>query len=199
MADFFKKVKKFFSKLFTRFSNYKNTKKWFVLYLVALTVCFLVFPIVKADENWLRMLFSGVLWRSSIIILLALIGLFCWNLSVSFKGFMTKLCSLREDEPLVDFILLWIIVSAFMWIMDWAGIASAESITTKVRLLNVWIVINWLLLLGWLVWSFISLLKLSKKTSKRTKIMNVVEENHPKQETHKPNQVTHLFDDLGDE
>ena len=86
-----------------------------------------------------------------------------------------------------------------MWIMDWASIASVESITTKVKLLNSWVIINGLLLLWGLVWSFISLRKMSQKSNKRTKILNVVEENYQKSETQRANQVTHLFDDLDKE
>ena len=198
MQDFFRKLKDFFTKLIKRFSNYKNTKKWFVLYLIVLTFCFLVFPIVNADWSTSRLLFSWTLWRSSILILIALIALFSWNLSVSFKNRITKLCSLREDEPLVDFILLWIIVCVFMWVMDWVSIAEVKQITTHISLLNVWVAVNGILLLFWLVWSFVSLWKISKKSSKKTKILNVVEENHKKTEQ-KSGQVTHLFDDLGDE
>ncbi len=86
-----------------------------------------------------------------------------------------------------------------MGIMDGASIASVESITTKVKLLNSWVIINWLLLLWGLIWSFISLRKMSQKSSKRTKILNIVEENYQKAETQRANQVTHLFDDLDKE
>ncbi len=199
MKDFFKKVKKFFSKLYTRFSNYRNTKKWFVLYLIVLAFCLFFFPVVEANWDKVWFLFSSMLWKSSIVILIAMIWLFLWNLSISFKGWITKLCALREDEPLVDFVLLWIIVSVFMWVMDWANIAMESWVTQKISLLTFQIAIDGLLLLWWLVWSFISLRKMSQKTNKRTKIMNIVEETHQKVEAHKQNQVTHLFDDLNNE
>ena len=199
MKDFFKKVKKFFSKLYTRFSNYRNTKKWFVLYLIVLAFCLFFFPVVEANWDKVWFLFSSMLWKSSIVILIAMIWLFLWNLSISFKGWITKLCALREDEQLVDFVLLWIIVSVFMWVMDWANIAMESWVTQKISLLTFQIAIDGLLLLGWLVWSFISLRKMSQKTNKRTKIMNIVEETHQKVEAHKQNQVTHLFDDLNNE
>ena len=112
---------------------------------------------------------------------------------------MTKLCSLREDEPLVDFVLLWIIVSAFMWVMDWVNVAVVNKITTKIGLLNFWVIVDGVLILIWLCWSFVSLWKMSQKTSKKTRIMNVVEESHPKAEPNNRWQVTHLFDDLGEE
>ena len=197
--DYLKKTKNFFSKLYTRFMNYRNTKKWFVLYLVVLAFCLFFFPVIEADKTSVWFLFSWVLWKSSLVILIAMIGLFLWNLSISFKGWITKLCALREDEPLVDFILLWIIVSVFMWVMDGANIAMANGITQKIVLSNRQVAIDGLLLLWWLVWSFISLRNISQKSNKRTKIVNIVEENRQKSEHQRSGQVTHLFDDLNDE
>ena len=125
--DYLKKTKSFFSKLYMRFTNYKNTKKWFVLYLCVLTFCLFFFPVIEANGSRVRFfLFGWMLWKSTLVILLAVIWLFLWNLSVSFKNWITKLCALREDEPLVDFLLLWIIVSVFMWVMDGANIAMAS-------------------------------------------------------------------------
>ena len=199
MKDYLLKIKKFISKLYTRFCNYKNNKKWFVLYLIVLAICLFLFPVIRANGSGVRFLFSWVLWKSSLVILIAMIGLFLWNLSISFKTWVTKLCSLREDEPLVDFLLLWIIVSVFMWVMDWANIAVANGITQKIWFVNLWLLVDGLLLLGWLIWSFISLRKSSQKSTKKTKIVNIVEERHPS-ETHKSSsQVTHLFDDLNNE
>lgn len=197
--EFLKDSKKFFVKLYTRFSNYKNTKKWFVLYLIILTFCLFFFPIVEANGSKWWFLFSGMLWKSSLIILIAIIWLFMRNLSISFKNWITKLCSLREDEPLVDFLLLWIIVSVFMWVMDGANIAIVTWVTQKVWLITTQVVIDGLLLLWWLIWALISLRKMSQKTNKKTRIMNIVEENHQRPESHKSNQVTHLFDDLNNE
>lgn len=202
VALYLKKVKIFFAKLYTRFLNYRNVKKWFVLYLCVLTFCLFFFPIIEANGSkvWL-FLFGWMLWKSTLVILLAIIGLFLWNLSVSFKGWITKLCALREDEPLVDFVLLWIIVSVFMWVMDWANIAMASGVTQKISLLDWQVAIDGLLLLGWLVWSFISLRKISNKTNRKTRIMNIVEENHKPAEpsNNRWGQVTHLFDDLNNE
>ena len=199
MKEFLKKAKRFFSKLYTRFLNYRNTKKWFVLYLAVLAFCLFLFPVVDANGDGVRFLLSGMLWKSGIVMLLAMIGLFLWNLSISFKGWITKLCALREDEPLVDFILLWVIVSVFMWVLDWANISMASGVTQKISIMNGQVLLDWLLLLWWLVWSFISLRKMSQKSNKRTKIVNVVEENHQKSEVQSSNQVTHLLENLDNE
>ena len=199
MKEFLKKAKRFFSKLYTRFLNYRNTKKWFVLYLAVLAFCLFLFPVVDANGDGVRFLLSGMLWKSGIVMLLAMIGLFLWNLSISFKGWITKLCALREDEPLVDFILLWVVVSVFMGVLDWANIAMVSGVTQKIWILNGQVAIDGLLLLWWLVWSFISLRKMSQKSNKRTKIVNIVEENHQKPEPQKVSQNTHLFDNLDNE
>ena len=86
-----------------------------------------------------------------------------------------------------------------MWVMDWVNVAVTSWVTQKIGLLNGQVLIDGLLLLWWLVWSFISLWKMSQKNTKKTKIVNIVEENHQNQEIHKTNQVTHLFDDLSKE
>jgi len=196
---YLKKTKIFFTKLYTRFVNYKNTKKWFVLYLAVLTFCLFLFPVISANGSSVRFLLSGMLWKSWLVMLLAIVGLFLWNLSISFKGWITKLCALREDEPLVDFVLLWIIVSVFMWVLDWSNIAMASGVTQKISIINGQVLIDGLLLLWWLVWSFISLRKMWQKSNKRTKIVNIVEDHHQKVESQRSNQVTHLFDDLNNE
>lgn len=87
-----------------------------------------------------------------------------------------------------------------MWVMDWVNIPLASEVTQKVQLINGQVLIDGLLLLGWLVWSFITLRKMSSKSTKRAKIINIVEENRQQSEPRKPAwQVTHLFDDLNEE
>ena len=197
--DYLKKTKNFFLKLYTRFLNYKNTKKWFVLYLAVLAFCLFLFPVVRANWDGVRFLFSRMLCVSWFVMLIAMIGLFLWNLSISARWWITKLCALREDEPLVDFVLLWMVVSVFLWALDWANIAMTSGVTQKIWIINGQVLIDGLLLLWWLVWSFVSLRKMWQKSNKRTKIVNIVEENHQKSEPQRASQVTHLFDDLDDE
>jgi hypothetical protein len=86
-----------------------------------------------------------------------------------------------------------------MWVMDGANIAIVSWVTQKVWLITTQVIIDGLLLLWWLIWSLISLRKMSQKSNKKTRIMNIVEENHQRSESHKSNQVTHLFDDLSNE
>ncbi|MDD2537321.1 MAG: hypothetical protein PHU61_02415 [Candidatus Absconditabacteria bacterium] len=190
-------------KLWKRFSNYNNSKKRFALYLIILTLVLLLPPIVRitglseiASSSY-SLLFSGYYIRSLIVILISLLFLLGWNLSIGFKGFVVHLFSLREDEPLVDFAFLWVITSVFMGIVDTVGVAGvvSERISLTGRAL-----ISQLLLLGGLIRSFISLWFSAKKTNRKTKILNIVEEAPQRSESQKgKKQVNRLFDDLDSE
>ena len=48
-------------------------------------------------------------------------------MSSKFKKLVVQGFSLREDEPLVDFVFLWVILSVFMGMIDTIGIAKHLS------------------------------------------------------------------------
>jgi hypothetical protein len=202
MKDYVERAKKLIKKLGKRFSHYDATKKWFVLYLCLLTLVLLLPPIVKisgmrgVEGVTYSLLFSGGYVRSLIVILISLFFLLGWNMSTKFKGLMVRLFALREDEPLVDFAFLWVIMSVFMGIVDTIGVASV--ISERIGLSN-WAYLSEILLLIGLVWSFISLWLSAKKTSKKTKILNIVDERPKNEEVKQRKVLTHLFDDLDDE
>jgi hypothetical protein len=122
LRRYLQNTQKFFAKMWKRFSNYNNSKKWFVLYLILLTVVLLC-PLVTVSAKSYY-LFSGAYLKSFVIIGISLLFLFGWNLSIRFKGFLVHLFSLREDEPLVDFVFLWVIMSVFIGIVDTIGVVE---------------------------------------------------------------------------
>ncbi|MDR0282097.1 MAG: hypothetical protein LBI53_01915 [Candidatus Peribacteria bacterium] len=198
MHPFLQKVKKFAKKQWIRFSNYNNSKKWFVLYLILLCLVLLFPPIVKISgmrtpDSSYSLLFSGAYIRSLIVILVSIIFLLGWNISISFKSFMIRLFSLREDEPLVDFAFLWVITSVFMGIADTVGVA--QVISERISLTSRAFFSQILLFCG-LVWSFVMLWISAKKKSKATKILNIVEEQTSSSEPKQKKHLQHLFDDL---
>ncbi|MDR0650446.1 MAG: hypothetical protein LBG59_03395 [Candidatus Peribacteria bacterium] len=199
MKDYVEKAKRLIRKLEKRFSYYDATKKWFVIYLCLLTLVLLLPPIVKisgmkgVEGISYSLLFSGVYVRSLMVILISLFFLLGWNMSTKFKGLMVKLFALREDEPLVDFAFLWVIMSVFMGIVDTVGVASVVS--ERIGLSH-WAYFSEILLLIGLIWSFISLWMSAKKTSKKTKILNIVDERPKHEEIKQKKVLTHLFDDL---
>ena len=112
-----------------------------------------------------------------------------------------NLFSLREDEPLVDFAFLWVITSVFMGIVDTVGVAHV--ISERITITN-WAIISQILLLAGLIWSFVSLWVSAKKSSKKAKILNIVDEPIPQRHTEVANQkpkkqLNHLFDEMDEE
>jgi len=194
-------------RMYTKFMNYNNSKKRFILYLFILTVCLLLLPIIKVSDikgiSWMEeetyaLLFSKKYLISKVVILISLFFLLWWNISVKFKKKIIDVFSLREDEPLVDFSLLWVITSVFMGIVDTIEIAT--EVSGRISLTK-WAVISQLLLLWGLVRAFISIWKAYKKTSKQTKILNIVSDE-PQEKYHeekKNGQLQHLFEDLKQE
>jgi hypothetical protein len=110
--------------------------------------------------------------------------------------------AIREDEPLIDFAFLWVIISVFMGIVDTIDVVG--NISNRISLTQRAIFSQILLVVG-LIWSFVSLRTSAKKTSKKAKILNIIEDpssssrdqieisNRPKRSMH------HLFDELKEE
>lgn len=202
MQAFIKKFTKWCTKLRNRFMNYNNSKKRFLIYLIILTVVLLFFSLVKisADINWdgweTFSLVSKSYFRSLIIVWLSLAFLILRNMSIWFKKLMSQALSLREDEPLIDFMLLWVITSIFMWIVDTVQIAQILSPRIWV---TGWAVLAQLMLLWGLIWSFITLWMNAKKNEKKAKILHMPNEDFEKKQpeiVNRPRNVRHLFDEI---
>lgn len=202
MKKYLESTLKWCKRMYTRFMNYNNTKKWFILYLFVLAFFLLFFPIVKISHISGSAETYGLLSlkfiKSLIVILISLLFLLGWNMSAKFKKRIIDLFALREDEPLVDFALLWVITSVFMGIVDTISIAKDVSGTID---MTVWAFISQLLLLAGLIWAFVIIWQSYKKATKQTKIFNIVSDESQKdpQEEKKNGKVQHLFEDLENE
>jgi hypothetical protein len=81
VKNFIQHSQKYAVKLWKRFSNYNNSKKRFVLYLIVLAIVLLLFPIVKIngmkgiEGTSYALFFSGAYFRSFIVIGISLIFL----------------------------------------------------------------------------------------------------------------------------
>ncbi len=202
------KIQKFFkfcSKLWKRFLNYNNSKKRFIVYLIVLTVILLCFSIINinlpSNEGGEKIakfaLVSSSYFRSFIVVALSLLFLIWRNLSAKFKKTMVHVFSLREDEPLVDFAFLWIITSVFMGIVDTVGVSKEFSDRMNIAR---GAIIAQIMLLIWLIRSFITLWLTAKKSARRTKILNIPEDQtteHRPEIMNRPRKpMNHLFDEL---
>jgi len=183
-------------KAIQKFKRYSNNELIFLGYMIVLCLFLLIGPIVKMDPLWgdpikFRLL-SGSFVETMIIILLCLIVLIWWNFSTKFKNLFLTYFWGRENDSLINFLFLCIMITAFLAIKNATSIASGATSTIKYAR---W----WKFMLVWLfvgiVFSAISVVKWAQKTWKKTKIINVVDEEHSQMESTKEEIKKWLFDE----
>ena len=169
----------------------------FLWYTVLLCLLLLISPIIKITSLWswdilkYRLLSGNFVW-TMIIILLCLIVLIWWNFSTKFKNLFITYFGWRENDSLVNFLSLFIMITAFLSIKNAINISSNATSTIS---FTWW----WNFILIWLfvgiVFTLVSVVKWAQKTWKKTKIINVVDDEHRQWEATKEEIKKWLFDD----
>lgn len=176
------KLSKKLVKLLHKFNRYNKREKWFVMYLVVLLFCLLFFPIIKVTSlrgtwwYWVRLV-SGVYFKTMMIILVSMIILLWWNLSFKFKNILLSYFWWRDNDSLINFLFLFIITTSFFSMTDTINVAS--WVTSRVVVSGWWKFIQ-LLLLIWIILTLVSVIKSAKESGKKTKIINMVDDEHQK-------------------
>lgn len=183
-------------KLLHKFNRYNKREKWFVIYLLALLFCLIFFPIVKVTSlrgtgDYGVWLMSWAYFKTMLIILISMIILVWRNLSFKFKNILLSYFGGRDHDSLINFLFLFIITTSFFAITDTINVAA--WVTSRV-------VVSWggkfiqLLLLVWIILTLVSVIKSAKETWKKTKIINMVDEDHKKSEHQKDDIKKWLFE-----
>lgn len=109
-----------------------------------------------------------------------------------FKSFVVKCFWFRETEPVLNFIFLWVIASAYMGILDTLGLVGQQtgSITVS-RGLGTQLTI---LVVG-LVISIVDVRKSANQNSQKTKILNIIDEEATPKTKENKRVLQHLFED----
>lgn len=187
-----KKIMKFLHK----FNRYNKRERIFVVYLLALLFFLIILPIVKVTSLrgtwwygvWLR---KPEFFKTMLIVFVSAFILIWWNLSFKFKNLFLSYFGGRENDLLVNFLFLFIITTSFFAITDTIHVSS--WVTSRVVVSGWWKFIQvWLLL--WVIMTLISVVKTAQETGKKTKIINMVDEEHKKTETMKGEIKKWLFD-----
>lgn len=186
-------------KLKNKFNRFNLHEKVFLIYLCFLIGFLLLSPII--DVTSLRWETSSksfyIFWSweylwTMLIILLSLIVLVWWNISVKFKNLFSTYFGWKENDSLINFLFLFIIITAFLSIKNTVNIASSATSTISFTWLWTFILI---LLLIWIIITLISVFKWAQKTGKKTKIINVVDEEHNQMESTKDEIKKWLFNE----
>lgn len=169
----------------------------FLWYTVLLCLLLLIAPIIKITSLWswdilkYRLLSGNFVW-TMIIILLCLIVLIWWNFSIKFKNLFITYFWWRENDSLVNFLSLFIMITAFLSIKNAINISS--NATSTISFTWWWNFILIWLLVG-IIFTLVSVVKWAQKTWKKTKIINVVDDEHRQWEATKEEIKKWLFDD----
>ena len=167
-----------------------------LIYMVVLCFVLLVGPIMKMSPIWWDVLkfrlFSKSFAWIAVIILLCLVVLIWWNFSTKFKNLFLTYFGWRENDSLINFLFLCIMITAFLAVQNSVSIASRATSTISLargwKFLLVWLLIG-------IIFSLVSLVKWAQKTWKKTKIINVVDDEHKQWEAIKEEIKKWLFDE----
>jgi len=188
-------VKKTCQKYFHKFANYTKNQKIFSIFLIIFAIVLFCFPIAKVTtiDPYGKELFwfiGKTFFPTMIVVFSSILFLLWWNMNTRFKWFVVNFLGFRESEPMLNFLFLWVIASAFMWILD--TLRMLWSITQSASL-TLWGYLMLILLLIWIIISFIEVRKWANKNSQRTKILNIVDDEAPQKKSDEKT-IQHLFD-----
>lgn len=186
-------------KFIHKFGRFNLREKVFLVYLLILVIFLLTTPIITisslrwgaTSKNFWIFWSWEYIW-TMFIILLSLIVLIWWNVSVKFKNLFSMYFGWKENDSLINFLFLFIIITAFLSIKNTVNIAS--SATSTISFTWWWVFVLVLLLIG--IWiTLVSVIKWAQKTWKKTKIINIVDEDHNQSESTKDEIKKWLFAD----
>lgn len=180
-----------------KFNRFDLREKVFLVYLVFLFIA-LLFPIITITSlRWWTTTTRFCIWNKEylgtmLVVLLSLVVLFWWNLSVKFKNLFSTYFGWKENDSLINFLFLFIIITVFLSIKNTVNIASRA--TSTISFTSWWIFILILLLFG-IVFTLISVVKWAQQTWKKAKIINIVDEDHNQLESTKDEIKKWLFNE----
>lgn len=181
-------------KILHKLDRYDKNEKIFIGYLFVLLLFILITPVIKV--TWLKWSEWYGVWLyksfpSLMIVLISMIILIWWNVSFKFKNLFLTYFGGRDNKALINFLFLFIIATVYFWMTDAVRVASWVTSTIKVAWGCIFVEI---LLLLWIVFTLISVVKNAKEMWKKTKIINVIDEEKDKHEEMKEEIKKGLFE-----
>jgi hypothetical protein len=126
-----------------------------------------------------------------LIVFISVFTLIWWNLSFKFKNLFLSYFGWRDNDSLINFLFLFIITTSFFAITDTIHVSA--WVTSRVVVSGGGKFIQFILLIG-IIMTLISVIKSAQETWKKTKIINMVDEDHKKIEHTKDDIKKWLFD-----
>lgn len=171
----------------------------FIVYLIFVGLFLLFGPIVNVFhiETWkteTMLLRNSVFFKSFFVMLVAFCVLVWRNMVPKMRNIITLLLWFKENPFLLNFWMLWIILTSYIGIGE--GTQAAKTITTSISLTS-WYYITLFLLLGWLVYTLYLTFQQAKLNKKNIHI-HIHEQEKPLIEE-KEDWLHSLFDKIKQE
>ena len=177
-------VRKIPKKIVKKWNRFTKLEKIFIVYSFVLLISFFLFPIISSSFNWVIkvFLFNRYMIKIDIVIFFLLVFLLSWNISFRFKNLISLLIWFKENDALINFILLWVISVCFLTIWDLVVLFS-NTLSWSLKLCF-WYYVIWSLLVFGLIWNLILVLDWLK-IKKKVHIVNFKNYNNLKEEERK--------------
>ncbi|MBF0981455.1 hypothetical protein HXK74_02360 [Candidatus Gracilibacteria bacterium] len=187
-----------FNKLARKFMAFTKHQKTFVLFLFVFTAAVILLPMLSVEptsddtSGYHLWIWNLKLFKSFLIMLISLAGLYGRNLHSNVKAFMVKCFGFRESEPILNFMFLWMIVSVYMPMLD--IVAFLPTFTGSISLSRgIWVQL--LILLVGIIIAIKEVRKAASQNSQKTKILNIVDDEPQQPRVENKRIVQNLFDE----
>jgi hypothetical protein len=187
-----------FNKLTRKFMAFTKHQKTFVLFLFVFTAAVILLPMLSVEptsddtSGYHLWIWNLKLFKSFLIMLISLAGLYGRNLHSNVKAFMVKCFGFRESEPILNFMFLWMIVSLYMPMLD--IVAFLPTFTGSISLSRgIWVQL--LILLVGIIIAIKEVRKAASQNSQKTKILNIVDDEPQQPRVENKRIVQNLFDE----
>lgn len=187
-----------FNKLTRKFMAFTKHQKTFVLFLFVFTAAVILLPMLSVEptsddtSGYHLWIWNLKLFKSFLIMLISLAGLYGRNLHSNVKAFMVKCFGFRESEPILNFMFLWMIVSVYMPMLD--IVAFLPTFTGSISLSRgIWVQL--LILLVGIIIAIKEVRKAASQNSQKTKILNIVDDEPQQPRVENKRIVQNLFDE----
>ncbi len=164
-----------------KWQRYTVREKAFIIYLLALLILLLLFPVISIDQlnattSETFTVFNTYMAKTAFLLLVTIGSMIAWNTSFKFKKFIHKLFGFTANDMLVNTFLLFVVLMSIFSIGDTATLLKQNfsvriSTTTGFLIIGVYVVL-------WIARTVVSARVQWKKQSKSQAVTVKQESDH---------------------
>lgn len=181
----------------SKWNRFTNIEKWLLVFYVILIAMFLYFPVFEIwdiSNSSLQphqyTLFNKYMLRTWVLTILSLLFLLLWNWSFRFKKMIHTIVWFKENDALLNFIVLWFISYSMISSIDTIKFVQ-DNVSQTIRVSPSFYVVLVALIVGLLANLILALTY--AKARKKNQIVNISKQTD-KDEREKEREIRWLFE-----